>query len=107
MEATQTQQRFKVETVRPDRAHLGKFQVVLAADGMILDFARTRREAERLMAERERLSSFKRWYSCDGHWVYDDRARALQTWIERGIEGLPPAPATAAVDLAGWVGGGS
>ena len=38
------------------------------------------------------LDAFGRWYQSTGHWVYPNRADALRTWEERGIEGLPDHP---------------
>lgn len=47
--------------------------------------------------------TFKTWYSRSGHWVYNDRAEAVETWIVRGINGRPRAPEGARELLAGWV----
>jgi hypothetical protein len=47
--------------------------------------------------------AFKGWYSRSGHWVYDTRAQAAATWIERGIEGRASAPAEAPALLADWI----
>jgi hypothetical protein len=49
------------------------------------------------------LDTFKRWYSSTGHWVYNGRADAVQTWTTRGINTLPAAPAGAREALAGWI----
>jgi len=47
--------------------------------------------------------AFQGWYSRTGHWVYETRADALRTWIERGIGGMPDAPVDAGQRLAQWV----
>lgn len=51
----------------------------------------------------ERVESIKRWYSSTGHWVYDTRAEAAETWITRGIEGKSSAPEGARQMLADWI----
>lgn len=51
----------------------------------------------------QRVEDIKRWYSSTGHWVYDTRAEAVETWITRGIEGKASAPTDARQMLADWV----
>lgn len=51
----------------------------------------------------ERIESFKRWFSSTGHWIYDTRAEAAKTWIERGITTLRNAPEGADALLAEWI----
>lgn len=55
--------------------------------------------------DRESIEWFKRWYSEAGHWVYDSREKALETWLTRGIEGLPKAPEEARSALEEWAHG--
>lgn len=59
--------------------------------------------SRRIDASADACEAFIRWYSSTGHWVYDDRAHAARTWIERGITTLSPAPANAGPLLADWV----
>lgn len=51
----------------------------------------------------QKITQFQRWFSATGHWVYEYRAEAAKTWIERGITSLPAAPSNASSLLADWV----
>ncbi len=51
------------------------------------------------------MQGFEYWFKTSGHWIYRDRAHALATWKERGIEGLPDYPRQAGYeDLPNFAG---
>ena len=52
---------------------------------------------------KQQIEQFQRWYSSTGHWIYDTRAEAAKTWVERGINTLPRAPEGASSLLADWI----
>lgn len=40
--------------------------------------------------EAELLAAFDRWWRREGHWAYASRERAMEVWLERGLEGGVP-----------------
>lgn len=56
-----------------------------------------------VLTDQGRADIFRRWFCSAGHWVYDLRAKAVETWRTRGIVNLPDHTPGAEALLAEWV----